>query len=188
MGAYRWVEARLFEVMGGWTHTVPEAEVKLEVAAHAREHAWHAELWDGQLPGGRELVPERLVAPANQHLVELVEALAEPQDEGQTIEKLVGVYRVVVPRLVSAYSGHLANTSPASDGPVGRALILVRRDEVDHWQRGEALVQSLLRTDDHVQRAAARQAHLERIVTAAGGITGELDPWRRWVPGQGERP
>ena len=64
VGNYKWIEMRLFEVLGGWVATVPELDVKLRLGTHCYHHAWHAELWHKRLPELREMNPERLTAPA----------------------------------------------------------------------------------------------------------------------------
>ncbi len=176
MGAYRWVESRLFETLGGWVAAVPEPEVKAMLAVHAREHAWHAELWHEQLPRAESMSPEGLTRPANEDLVTFVTALGKPEGPendgpGRTIEKLVGAYRVLVPRMIVAYSAHLDAGSPITDGPVIRALRLILRDEVEAWSRGEALIQSLLGTEEQVRRAAEHQARLESMI-AGGALSG----------------
>ena len=172
MGADRWVESRLFEALGSWVPMVAEPEVQVFLAAQAREHAWHGELWQEQLPTAGELTPERLTTPANEGLAAFVTALADHEGSGHTIEKLVGAYRVLLPRVIAAYSAHLAATSAISDGPVIRALRLVVRDEVEGWSRGEALIHSLLRTEEQVRSAALHQARLEWAIALAGGVTG----------------
>src|SRR5436190_4944306 len=92
VGNYKWVEMRLFEALGGWVATVPELDVKLRLGAHTYKHAWHAELWHKRLPELREMNPDRLTQPANEHVEAFVAAMTEPEDKGETIEKLVGVY------------------------------------------------------------------------------------------------
>ncbi len=173
MGAYRWVESRLFEILGAWVATVPELDVKATLAVHAREHAWHAELWHEHLPRAGKMSPEGLTRPTNEDVANLFTAMAEPEGggndgTGRTIEKLVGAYRVLVPRMVVAYSAHLAACSAITDGPVIRALRLIVRDELEGWARGEAMIQSLLGTEAQVRRAADRQASLESMIAGAG--------------------
>ncbi|HMC05399.1 MAG TPA: hypothetical protein VKJ83_07990, partial [Actinomycetota bacterium] len=99
-------------------------------------------------------------------------ALTEPEAADQTIEKLVGVYRVLLPRKIAAYTYHLAATSRITDGPTIRSLGFILEDETTGWRDGEMLLQSLLQTDDEVVRAARRQAELETLITRAGGIAG----------------
>jgi hypothetical protein len=163
---------RLFEALGGWVATVPEIDVKLRLGTHCYHHAWHADLWHKRLPELREMDPDRLTVPPNDELVAFVDALTEPEARDLTIEKLVGVYRVLLPHKISAYTFHLNNTSRITDAPTIRSLEMILRDELEDWRDGEMLIQSLVETDDEVQRAADWVARLEKLLLAAGGIAG----------------
>ena len=172
VGHYKWIEMRLFEALGGWVATVPELDVKLVLGRHCYHHAWHAELWHKRLPELREMNPDRLTAPANEDVQRFVDAIREPEAPELTIEKLVGVYRVLVPRKIAAYTFHLNATSRITDAPTMRSLRFILQDEIEDWREGEMLLQSLLESPDDAARAAARQQELERLVVAAGGIAG----------------
>jgi hypothetical protein len=173
VGNYKWVEMRLFEALGGWVATVPELDVKMRLGTHTYKHAWHAELWHKRLPELREMNPDRLTEPANDDVVAFFEAMTEPEGPGQTIEKLVGVYRVLIPHKIAAYTYHLNNTSTITDAPTIRSLRHALDDEFEDWRDGEMLLQSLIETDEEVGRAAAHQARLEAILVRAGGIVGK---------------
>jgi hypothetical protein len=172
VGNYKWVETKHFEAQGGWVATVPELDVQMRLGTHTNHHPWHAELWHKRLPERREMNPERLTVPANDELVTFIDAMTEPEGPDQTIEKLVGVYRVLIPHKIAAYTYHLNNTSTITDAPTIRSLKFVLQDEFDDWRDGEMLIQSLLESDDEVQRAADHQAKLEKLMLAAGGIAG----------------
>ncbi len=171
-GHYKWIEMKLFEALGGWIATVPELDVKMRLGTHCYHHAWHAELWHKRLPELREMNPDRLAVPPNDEMVRFVEALTEPEAPELTIEKLVGVYRVLIPHKIAAYTYHLNNTSTITDAPTIRSIKFILQDEFDDWRDGEMLIQSLIETPEHVRRAAERQAELETILVAAGGICG----------------
>ena len=172
VGQYKWVEMRLFEALGGWVATVPELDVKLRLGTHTYKHAWHAELWHKRLPELREMNPERLTQPANERVEAFMAAMTEPEDKGLTIEKLVGVYRVLIPHKIAAYTYHRNNTSTITDAPTIRSLDFALADEISDWRDGEMLLQSLIETEAEVQRAATHQARLEAIMVQAGGIAG----------------
>jgi hypothetical protein len=53
-----------------------------------------------------------------------------------------------------------------------RSLRFALQDEQEDWRDGEMLLQSLISTPEHVDRAAAHQVALEKLMVAAGGITG----------------
>jgi hypothetical protein len=172
VGHYKWVEMRLFEALGGWVATVPELDVKLRLGTHCYKHAWHSELWHKRLPELREMNPERLTVPPNDEFVTFMAAVTAPEAAGETIEKLVGVYRVLIPHKIAAYTYHLNNTSNITDAPTIRSLKLILADEMEDWRDGEMLIQSLLETEGEVRRAADRQARLETLILASGGIAG----------------
>jgi hypothetical protein len=172
VGAYKWIEMRLFEALGGWVATVPEIDIKLRLGTHCYHHAWHAELWHKRLPELREMNQDRLTAPANDAVAAFMEAVTAPTEAEQTIEKLVGVYRVLIPHKIAAYTYHLNNTSTITDAPTIRSLNLILQDELADWRDGEMLIQSLLTAPEDAVRAANHQAKLEAMMIAAGGIVG----------------
>jgi hypothetical protein len=159
-------------VLGGWVATVPEVDVKIMLGRHCYHHAWHAELWHKRLPELREMNPDRLCRAPNPELETFVEGLTEPEAHDRTIEKLVGVYRVLLPRKIGAYTYHLNATSKITDAPTIRSLGFILEDEATDWREGEMLLQALIDTDEEVERAARRQAELETLITRAGGIAG----------------
>jgi hypothetical protein len=172
VGNYKWAEMRLFEALGGWVATVPELDVKLVLGRHTYHHAWHAELWHKRLPELREMNPDRLTVPPNDAFVTFMDAIREPEAPEQTIEKLVGVYRVLIPRFIAVYTYHLNATSRITDAPTIRSLKFALQDEFDDWRDGEMLLQTLIDSPEKVERASHRQAALERLYLASGGIAG----------------
>ena len=170
VGRHRWLELQLFELLGGWAAEVPELDVKASLAAQSHHHAWHAELWEQRLPGTGELSASAVTRPPSEALVAFFHVLAESSGTESTIEKLTGVHRVLLPRMITSYERHLASARPVADAPTIRSLRLVITDEVEHWREGEALLQSLLRTDADVARAASWQGRLEAVLVAAGGL------------------
>ncbi|HEX3540264.1 MAG TPA: hypothetical protein VHT75_07440 [Acidimicrobiales bacterium] len=162
VGGYVWSEERLFETLGGWVPQVAEPAAKIHMAAASQHHAWHASLWRDRLPELREAPGEGfVVAPPS--TVAFFDALASSPT---TLEKLVGVYRVALPRQITAYTRHRRRASPITDGPTIRALELVLTDELADWRDGEALVQSELRSTADVARATAHQGRLEALLVA----------------------
>ena len=156
---------RLFEALGGWVATVPELDVKMRLGTHCYKHAWHADLWHKRLPELREMNPERLNVPPNDAMVRFIEVLTEPEAPELTIEKLVGVYRVLIPRFIAAYTFHLNGTSQITDAPTIRSLRFILQDEYDDWRDGEMMIQSLL---EHARGGRSRR----RPPGAPGGPDG----------------
>jgi hypothetical protein len=179
LGCYRWVELRLFDVVGGWVANETDPEARLLFEIQSRHHAWHAELWGERLPDVEGVVDADLVTVRpDEGTEELLSSLGGVQggDEGGggTLVRLVGLARVVRPRLVCGYGYHLRRALAISDGPVIRALRLALRDEVEDWQAGELLVQSLIRRPHDVAVVTAHQQRLEALVAGSGP---GLVPW-----------
>ncbi len=165
-GHHVWLEMRLFEVLGAWAPSVPEPQVKVHLATHSRRHAWHAELWRGHVPEVAGVDAEALVTPASEGMAGAVAALAEAPS---TLERLAGLYRVVLPRVVTATAGRLAAASPVADAALARSLRFVLADDLDEWRDGEGLLQSLIGGPGDVDLASAHAARLEKTIVAGGG-------------------
>ncbi len=167
-GAARWLDGRLFEVLGGWVPTVAEPEVKIAIATHAAHHGWHASLWDERLPTLHDVDPASWIAaaPGIEPVVERIAAATH------TVARLVGVHRVLLPRLSAAHAAHLESASPVSDGPTIRTLRLVLQDELEDQRAGERLLQALLRSPVDVERAARHHAALDSLLAEAGSLLG----------------
>jgi hypothetical protein len=194
VGSYCWMERRLFEVLGSWvaSEPVPEAQVLFDV--YSQQHAWHAELFADRLPALDSVEPETLVLPSSVEVDRMFAVLAGvvPVDgssiaagptgsgdgsafaSGGTLPRLVGMARVVVPRLVTGYNLHLRRVSPVVDAPMIRCLRLVLRDETEQWQALEALAQSLLRRPHDVAVVTGHQQRLEEMIAGTGA---GLVPW-----------
>src|SRR6516165_2067277 len=155
VGNYKWIEMRLFEALGGWVATVPELDVKMRLGTHCYQHAWHSELWHKRLPELREMNPERLTVPANDEVAAFMASLTAPEAPDETIEKLVGVYRVLIPHKIAAYTFHLNNTSTITDAPTIRSLKLILNDEFEDWRDGEMMIQSLLESEEAIWRGTS---------------------------------
>jgi hypothetical protein len=79
---------------------------------------------------------------------------------------------VLLPHKIAAYTYHLNGTSRITDAPTIRSINFILQDEFEDWREGEMLLQSMLDTEEEVERAAKHQVKLEKLMLAAGGITG----------------
>jgi hypothetical protein len=153
-----WRERAAFATFGGWVPTMREPAAKLLVARHSRYHGWHAELFAEVRPTTRRHDAGADPAPLDGGWVGAMEAIrGEP--ELATVERLTGVYQVLLPRLLADYDRLLDATSPWSDGPVARRLRLVVDDERAALGEGLAVLEGLLAGD--ADRAARRRAAVE---------------------------
>ncbi len=189
IGGYRWVEQRLFEVVGRWVadELLPDARVFFDV--QSQQHAWHAELFEARLPvlDGVDLdlltvVPSAGVGRLFETLGTGVPDTAAP--EVSALLRLVGLGRVVLPRLVAGYTLHLRRCNPTADASAMRAVRLVRRDAFEAWQTAELMVQILATTPDALAAATERQHSLEMLVAEGPGLV----PWPASSSGMDHHP
>jgi hypothetical protein len=181
IGSYLWIERRLFEVLGGWVASEPVAEARLVFDVYSQQHGWHAELWAERLPVLDSLDPATFTLPPSAEVDRLLSLLAgdssgQAPAAGGTLLRLVGLARVVLPRLIAGYGLHLRRAAPVADGPVVRSLRLVVRDEIEAWQATETLVQTLVDRPHDIAVVTAFQQSLEEVLA---GIGPGLVPWPR---------
>lgn len=173
IGHYKWLEMRLFEVLGTWVAIIDRAvidgaEIAYRLGHHCSHHAFHAELWHRRLVELGHHRPDDLTVAAAPEIEALFDALL---GEMTIVERLVGLYRVVLPRLIAAYGFHLDNINEVSDAPSMKVLDICLRDDLEQWRQGELMAQTLLGPDD-IDRVTDRQAELMSLVVAAGGLVG----------------
>lgn len=160
-GGHRWVESRLFELLGGWVGSTPEPGAKLLFDRHSQHHAWRAGQWWDRLPVLADIDREALVVAPSAGVAGSFGALA--QLEG-TPARLAGAYRFALPRLVGSYDRHLAAAHAVSDGAALRTLGIVAADAAADWREGEAVLQDLLVDQASVRASAETVAALEALL------------------------
>jgi hypothetical protein len=173
IGGHCWSERRAFEIFGGWVPEVDDPAAKVALDRHSAHCAWRARQWEDRLPVLAGVSREDLVA-APHGLEGLADAAAravgglEPErSDVATVARLAGAYRVVLPRLVSAYRVHLAAASPVADGPTRRSLGMGLADAVEDWAEGETLLQRFLVDPVAVRAAAETVTSLESVLLSA---------------------
>ncbi len=189
VGEYRWIENALYGLLGAWVVDMPVAAVKLHLDQQSLRHAWHAELWADRLPVLTGADPMSLTVPSatSTALFAALDGFAptsglpgsswppadeEPLGRPGALPRLAGLYRVVLPRLVTSYQRHLSVAGPVTDGPVARALRLVLNDEIEDWLAGERLVERLVTRPHDVAAVHEFLQRLETAVVGAGARSG----------------
>lgn len=165
---YRYLEIQLMEMIGGWCHTTPQLSFKATFGYHVYDHATAADLLGerlGQLRSGKDFQE-----PATDEFAKLCERVWNLDD---TIERLVAVYRVLEPHLVSTYVYHADATDPLTDTPTVRLLRQLAALGQSHVAWGQAILDGLTRSPEERRRALEIQADLEGELVACGGVTGQ---------------
>ena len=123
LGEIVWTERRLFEVVGQWVTTTPEADLKLVFARESRLHGEHALAVGDLLPETRDHDPVVLVAPgpgAEAAIAEL--AAAEPERRAPALAQALRAHLEVL----DAYVG---DATPVRDGPGIRVVGAIVADD-----------------------------------------------------------
>jgi len=162
------VERRLFEIVGGWVRTTPEAEVKLMLDRHSQHHAWRARQWWDRLPVLDDVDREGLVVQPTPAVGAVMAELTKLTELQGTAIRLAGLYRVALARVHVSYRAHRKLADEVADSSTVRTLEIVRRDVVRDWTEGEAALQSLLISRESVDGAASTVARLELLVSNGG--------------------
>ncbi len=164
---YRWFEQRLFELLGSWVSdpSLDDLETKYVVGTQSYHHEFLAELWAKRLPMlGYDPAP---VAPSS----EIDDGLSVDRWRTYpTSGKLAGLYRVILPRMASTYTSHLASTNEMADGPTVRALNLCLNDYRTDWIDGEFLLQSVISDATDLSEAYSVQRQVEEVFSATTGV------------------
>lgn len=176
VGAYRWIELQMFEVLGSWVGREHSDEACLLFDLHSQQHAWHAQVLADRLPvsWSSDRYESCAPGPGVQRAIQLVGAA-----EG-TLLRLVGAGRFVLARLVAGYTLHIQRAAVPSDAPVLRVMRLVLRDELESWQATEIMLQSLLSSPEE---AAAAAGHLRSLEEPVAGEGPGLVRWPLGLPG-----
>ena len=160
-------EERAAALLEAFAGSIDSEHGQATLARHARHHTFHVELLRGRVGDASGTAGESAEDPA-------VAAFLDALQSDDAIAFLTGIYRVLLPRAISAYTYFVrALGSDASDADA-RWYDLILKDLFDGVRDGELLLQSLLLEGGEaaVQRSADRKAELEALVLEAGGLVG----------------
>ncbi len=164
---YAWFERSLFEIVGAWVVSVEEPAIRVCLHVSSRRHVLHAELWEDLFGGLGWVAGDPVIPLPDSVLVDFMQHFRLPDQDG-TLERVVGLYRVVLPRLISTYSLHLEHSAQVADAAILRVLKLVLLEDHEEWHQGEMMLQSLLATEADVLAASRRQSELEVLAQRCG--------------------
>ena len=173
---YRYAEEWMMMIVGGWIATIPELPVKTGLGKIVWEFAQGADALGRRLP---ELRCGRASAsgasePGNDGFAGLIQAVAEPDDPDHTIEKLAGVFDVLIPHLLEVYEKNMRETDQIADAPTIELLENIVRWHRSHLEWGAEVLDTLCNSDETQARRRARSSELNQRLHDCGGVTGSL--------------
>ena len=163
---FRQVEQRLAQLLEEWGGTVNEPHLQTSLKRHARHAGWHAQLL------AESLGDSDGSSDTDNDAASFLDAIASPKGDGEAIEFLTGVYRVLIPRLITAYTYYQRAIGTEDSDADWRWLDMILKDHFDAIRDGELSLQSILTGDAEVERSANRKAELESQMVKTGGIVG----------------
>jgi hypothetical protein len=168
---YRYAVERMMRILGGWIALTPEISAKLLMGRHVWDNAQHADALGRRLP---ELRAQAHVSePASQAFVTVIDAIENAEQPEQTVERLIGIYRVLKPHLLASYTAYLELANEVYEPPTRRILARCAEDERRHIGAGLTVLRHLMSTPALEGRAQSWQARLETLLAASGGVTGQ---------------
>jgi hypothetical protein len=167
VGAYCWVENRIFQISGAWA-SGPEAApgaaldpaLRVWSAAVSTRHGAWAGRWAERLPVRAGVDRAALVTAPDGPLAGALDALAATPDIPGGVTVLV---QTVLPRIRGVYGAHLGTASPVGEAPVLEVLMGAHRDLGGEIGSGRSLLEG---SSDGPPGGAALGAGIERAFDA----------------------
>ena len=172
---FRYAEEWTMMLLGGWIATVPELPVKTGLGKVIWDTAQAADVFGKRLPElrcGTKAV--HASESANDAFAAFINSIAEPERPDLTIEKLAGVFDVLMPHLVDVYEQTMRETDQITDAPTIELLEDAVRKRRRNIAWGQEVLDRLCETDGLRERRRARANELNEQLVKSGGVTGTL--------------
>ena len=172
---YRYAEEWMMMIMAGWVATIPELPVKTGLGKIIYQDSIHADWLGKRLPelrGGRSL--RNASVSGNEGFAQLIQEIAAPESADLTIEKLVGIFRVLKPHLIEVFEKNARETDQISDAPTIEILDDTIRRTREHIEWGEQVLTKLINSPEKEARAQSREQELHTLLEKCGGVCGDL--------------
>lgn len=172
---FRYAHEWMMMIMGGWIATIPEVPVKTGLGKITWEVAQAADTLGKRLPElrcGRKAVASS--EAGNDGFSTFVQELAKPDQPDLTIEKLAGVFDVLIPHLLEVYEQTMRETDQIADAPTIEILDEISRKARRHVAWGHEVLDRICDTDGTRERRRARSSAMAEQLEACGGVTGTL--------------
>jgi hypothetical protein len=172
---YRYAEEWMMMIMGGWVATIPELPVKTGLGKIIYQDSVHADWLGKRLPelrGGRSL--RNASTAGNEGFAAFIQEVAAPEAPELTIEKLVGLFRVLKPHLIEVYEKNCRETDQISDAPTIEILQDIVQKEREHIAWAEEVLERLCNDEAKRARAGQREQEVRQLLEKCGGVCGDL--------------
>jgi hypothetical protein len=172
---FRYAEEWMMMVMGGWVATVPELPVKTGLGKVIWDVAQAADVLGKRLPElrcGKKAVDAS--ESSNDAFAGFIKNITEPERPDLTIEKLAGVFDVLIPHLIDVYEQTMRETDQICDSPTIELLEDIVRKHRKHIAWGNEVLDRLCDTDALRERRRVRATDLNKTLVTSGGVTGTL--------------
>jgi hypothetical protein len=140
VGAYCWVENRIFELCGAWASDETgglEPALRVWCAGTSRRHGALAARWAERLPVRAGVDRAALVVAPAGPLAGALGAMAATSDAGTGVGTLV---QTALPRLRAVYAQHRRTASVVSEGPIVEVLTAALQELSAEISSGRALL------------------------------------------------
>ncbi len=172
---FRYAEEWMMMILGGWIATIPEIPVKTGLGKIIWETAQAADELGKRLPELRcGQKAKEASEVSNNAFADFIQAVSEPETPDLTIEKLVGIFDVLIPHLVEVYELHNRETDLICDAPTIELLELALRRKRQHIDWGQEVLDALCDSDEKKLRRRQRAEEMSKLLAASGGVTGVL--------------
>ncbi len=173
---FRYAEEWLMMMLGGWVATIPEIPVKTGLGKIIWECAQAADEFGKRLPELRCGKKAAETSEASNHaFADFIQAVAEPESPDLTVEKLAGVFDVLIPHLVEVYELHNRETDAITDAPTIEILEHTLLKKRQHLRWSQEVLDSLCDSEELQARRRQRADALREKLAASGGVTGTLE-------------
>ena len=163
---YRFVEHEAMLHLAGWLPRVATFELKCEMGRSLWEYSQHVNSFYLRL---REIQSPAFQKPSDKALVKLVTEMLHAPDE---FAFACGLYRVVIPSLISSLENHETATFPNSDQPSVHVIAHALLDLRAQVARAEPILATAEKAGQFTPAARAWERYIRQLLGACGGISG----------------
>jgi uncharacterized ferritin-like protein (DUF455 family) len=170
LGRYRYTEIQCMELMGSWAYTMIDPEIKVGFGRTMFQDSIHADLIGKRIPELKGRSQHFHSIPPSDSFVKLLEKIWKTSDE---LLRMVALFQVLKPELVSVYRRHLERMELPADEPTGNIIRLIADEEQDHVDWGGKVIDRLLDSSNRSEEVRSWKESLSKDLNTAGGVWAE---------------